>query len=120
MADSKVTNVERHPGMVVVHVLPESLDEKSLSAMRADTSAAGAGSPQLPVVLDLAKVGFMPSLSLGGLVQLSREFKARGQRLVLTGLQPMVRETMAITRLDRLFEIQSDLSALTGPAGAGG
>jgi len=112
MPDSAVTIIERHPNVVVVHVQPESLDERNLSAVRADTSAAGAESPQLAVVLDLAKVGFMPSMSLGGLVQLSREFKARGQRLVLTGLQPVVRETMAITRLDRLFEIQDDPSSL--------
>jgi len=112
MPDSAVTIIERHPNVVVVHVQPESLDERNLSAVRADTSAAGAESPLLAVVLDLAKVGFMPSMSLGGLVQLSREFKARGQRLVLTGLQPVVRETMAITRLDRLFEIQDDPSSL--------
>ena len=112
MSDSTVTVVERHPNVIVVHVQPESLDERNLSTVRADTSAAGAESPQLAVVLDLAKVGFMPSLSLGGLVQLQREFKARGQRLVLTGLRPAVRETMAITRLDRLFEIQDDPSSL--------
>ena len=112
MPDSAVTTIERHPNVIVVHVQPESLDEKNLSAVRADASAAGAESPQLAVVLNLAKVGFMPSLSLGGLVQLQREFKARGQRLVLTGLRPAVRETMAITRLDRLFEIQDNSSSL--------
>ena len=112
MSDAAVTVVERHPNVVVVHVQAESLDERNLSAVRADTSAAGAASPQLAVVLDLAKVGFMPSLSLGGLVQLQRELKARGQRFVLTGLRPAVRETMAITRLDRLFEIQDDFSSL--------
>ena len=112
MPDSPVTIIERRSSVVVVHVQPESLDERNLSAVRADTSAAGAESPQLAVVLDLAKVGFMPSLSLGGLVQLQQEFKARGQRLVLTGLQQAVRETMAITRLDRLFEIQNDSSSL--------
>lgn len=114
MSDSAVTMVERHPNVVVVRVQAERLDEGNLAAIRAETSAAGEESPQLAVVLDLAKVGFMPSLSLGGLVQLLQIFKVRGQRLMLTGLQPAVRETMAITRLDRLFEIQDDLSALTG------
>lgn len=120
MSDSAVTIVERHPNVVVVHVQPETLDERNLAAVRANASAAGAESPQLPVALDMAKVGFMPSLSLGGLVQLQREFKARNQRLVLAGLQPAVRETMAITRLDRLFEIENDLTALTGPTGTAG
>jgi len=117
MSDSPVTVVERHPNVVVVRVQPDRLDETNLSAVRADAAAAGAESPQLVVVLDLAKVSFLPSLSLGGLVQLSQGFKARGQRLVLTGLQPSVRETIAITRLDRLFEIQNDLSTLIGATG---
>lgn len=114
MPDSTVTAVERHSNLVVVRVQAERLDETNLSAVRASTSAAGAEAPQLTVVLDLAKVTFMPSLSLGGMVQLVREFKARGQRLVLIGLQPFVREAMALTRLDRLFEIHDDLASLTG------
>ena len=120
MSDSKVTLIERYPNVVVVRVQAESLDETSLSTVRADTSAAGAESPQLTVALDLTKVGFLPSLSLGGLVQLQQEFKARGQRLVLSGLQQAVRETIAITRLDRLFEIHKDLSTLTGATGPTG
>jgi anti-anti-sigma factor len=112
MSDTAVTIVERHPSAVVVRVQPERFDENNLPAVCANASAAGAEAPELPVLLDLTKVHFMPSLSLGGLVQLLRDFKARGQRLVLTGLQPIVRDTMAITRLDRLFEIQDDASSL--------
>jgi anti-anti-sigma factor len=108
MSESTITVIERHPNRVVVRIQDEHLNETNLSAVRADVSAAAAESPQLPVILDMAKVRFMPSFSLGGLVQLAREFKARGQRLVLAGLQPFPRETMAITRLDRLFEIQDD------------
>ncbi|HOW73021.1 MAG TPA: STAS domain-containing protein [Phycisphaerae bacterium] len=120
MPDSPSTIVERLPNLVVVRIQHESLDEKNLAAVRAETSAAGAESPQLAVVLDMTKVSFLPSLSLGGLVQLSREFKARGQRFALSGLQPLVRDTMAITRLDRLIEINNDLATLTGPTGTAG
>lgn len=112
MPNSQATVIDRHANTVVVHVLADRLDEANLSAVGDDASAAGAESPQLAVVLDLARVGFLPSLSLGGLVQLAQLFKARGQRLVLTGLQPAVRTTMAITRLDRLFEVKDDASKL--------
>ncbi len=70
MSESAVTVVERHPNVVVVHVQAERLDEKNLSAVRADTSAAGAESPQRAVVLDMARVGFMPSLSLAQIADL--------------------------------------------------
>lgn len=112
MAEPALTVIDRRADLVVVQVLSDRLDERNLSAVRADASAAGKESPGLPVVLDLSKVAFMPSLSLGGLIQLLQEFKARGQRLVLASVQPLVRETMALTRLDRLFEIQNDLTAL--------
>ena len=33
------------------------------------------------------------------------EFKQTGQRFMLVGIQPSVREVLAITRLDKVFEI---------------
>lgn len=111
MQDPTATVIEQHSGAVVVRVQGDHLDETNLAAVRAEVSAAGAESPQLPVALDLVNVAFLPSLSLGGLVQLAQLFKARRQRLVLVNLQSTVRQTITITRLDRLFEIQDDLSA---------
>jgi anti-anti-sigma factor len=112
MPDETATILERRTNLIVLHVQPERLDETSLKALRAETAAAGSSSPDLPVVLDMGKVAFLASLSLGGLVQLTQAFRARKQRLILSNLQPAVRETIAITRLDRLFEIVDDLSAL--------
>ncbi len=112
MPDPTATVVEQHPGVVVVRVQTDHLDETNLAAVRSEVSAAGLDWPHLPVALDMGNVGFLPSLSLGGLVQLAQVFKARGQRLVLANLQAPVRQTITITRLDRLFEIQDDLSAL--------
>ena len=114
MPDPTATAIERHPSVVVVRVQADRLDETNLAAVRSEVSAAGSESPQLAVALDLVNVSFVPSLSLGGLVQLAQIFKGRGQRLVLTNLQPPVRQTITVTRLDRLFEIQDDLSALLG------
>lgn len=110
MPDPTATVVERHPSIVVVRIQADRLDETNLAAVRSDVSAAGLQSPHLPVALDMSNIAFIPSLSLGGLVQLAQVFKARGQRLVLANLQPPVRQTITITRLDRLFEIQDDLS----------
>jgi anti-sigma B factor antagonist len=119
MSDAAVTLIEHPPEAVVVRVQVDRLDESSLKVLRSDTSAAAAESPHLPVILDLAKVAFMPSLSLGAMVQLAKEFQIRKQRLILAGLQPFVRETMSITRLDRLFEIHEDLPAAVKAARGG-
>jgi anti-anti-sigma factor len=114
MPDQTATVIERHPNVVVVRVQADRLDETNLAAVRAEALAAASEASQLPVALDLGNVGFVPSLSLGGLVQLLQALKVQGQRLVLTNLQPPVRQTITVTRLDRLFEIQDDLSGLLG------
>ncbi len=113
MSEPAATVVERRPSVIVVRVQSDRLDETNIAAVRSEVSAAGADSPQLPVALDMANVSFVPSLSLGGLIELSQLFKARGQRLVLANVQPPVRQILAITRLDRLFEIHDDLEGLT-------
>jgi len=113
MPDTRVTSIDRQPDLVLARVETDRLDEAHLAILRSDISSAALASPQLPVIIDMAPVGLMPSLSLGVLVQLSREFRSRQQRLILTGLQPFVRETMAITRIDKLFEIADDVPSAT-------
>jgi anti-sigma B factor antagonist len=114
MPDPTIITVERQPNAVVIHVQPEILDETNTAAIRTEVSTAAAESPQLPVVLDMAKVGFMPSLSLGELVLLLQELRDRGQRLVLSNLRPPLRQLIAITHLDRLFELHDGSSGLPG------
>lgn len=112
MAENAITVVEEHPNLIVVRILPDRLDEASFKAVRADVSTAGDRSPHMALALDMGNVGFMPSLSVGGLIQLSQLFKARDQRLILVNLKPQVREVLAITRVDKLFDIRDDLAAL--------
>jgi anti-anti-sigma factor len=55
------------------------------------------------VVLDLSGVSVLPSHGLGMLVKVSEECAGRGQRLRLAGLSPGLRETVRVTRLDRVL-----------------
>jgi len=119
MSNLSVTTVERRPEALVVSVQAARLDEANLKLLRSDISSAASESPELPMILDMAKVSVMPSMSLGAMVQLSKEFQVRKRRLMLAGLQPFVRETMAITRLDRVFEIHEDLEAALKAAQGG-
>jgi anti-anti-sigma factor len=114
MSAQTVTIVEQTPRHVLVRVQPDKIDESNLAGLRSETAAAGAAAPDLPVILDLSRVGFLPSMSLGGLLQLAQLFKSRKQRFVLVGLQADVREMVVLTRLDRVFEILSDADAVTG------
>jgi anti-sigma B factor antagonist len=60
------------------------------------------------VLLNLASVGFMSSAALGKLITLNKQVKGRGGALKMCNIRPEVREVFAVTRLDRLFDIQDD------------
>jgi anti-anti-sigma factor len=81
------------------------LDEEHTSDMQEKIQEAAKQSPELAIILDMSGVSFLPSLSLGALVSLMQDAKQRQQHFILVGLQPDVRQTLALCRLDKLFEI---------------
>jgi anti-anti-sigma factor len=105
MAETPATTIEEQSGVVVMRVQVSDLDENHIKAVQADLAAASA-KHQLPFVVDLSNVKFIPSLSLGMLVRIATEFRAKKQRLALAALKPGVRQMLSITQLDRLFDIQ--------------
>lgn len=111
MSVEPVTSTESRPEAVVVTVLHERLTEAQIQRMRADVLDTAACHQATPVVLDLTRVNFMPSMSLAALVQLSNEFRNRHQQLMLAGLPPQIRDVFVVTHLDRLFEFHEDVEA---------
>lgn len=111
MSAPPATEIERHDDLVIVHVQVKNLDEQNTRMVYSDVTAAAAQAPALPVVLDMVNVKFLPSLTLGAIVRMANEFRARGQRLVVAAMQPTVRQVISITRLDRVFEIHDDLES---------
>ena len=105
------TEIQRQDDVVVIRALVKELNEANTKALQAEVNAAAAESPALPFILDLASVKFLPSLTLGVMVRLGQSFRARNQRLLLVGLQPTVRQVLAITKLDRMFESHDDVAA---------
>ena len=112
MSDQQVTSIEQRETIVVAAVQQAEMDDVATGKMQAEILAAAEQAPDLHVVLDLSKVSFFPSLSLGAVVALLNALKKRGQKLILAGMQPPVRDSFAITRLDKLFEIRDDVDAV--------
>jgi anti-sigma B factor antagonist len=108
MPETNAIEVTNLAGAVVIKVLLKDLDETHIKSVREEMVPVITASPNSPFILDMSLVKFIPSLTLGQLVKLLQEFKSRGQKFVLASLQPTVRQVFAITRLDRLFEIQPD------------
>jgi len=111
MPESPIASVEDLSDLVVLHVTVDELNEEQLKWLQSEVRAAADASPGRPCVIDLARVSFMPSMSLAALVRVYTEFQGRQQRLMLAGLQPQVRDLFVMTRLDRLFEMYEDVAA---------
>ncbi len=59
-------------------------------------------------VVDLQKVDYLSSSGVAMLVGLKRRMEARGGKIVFFHIQPIVRDLLAMTRLDRFFTIAED------------
>jgi anti-anti-sigma factor len=110
MSEAVVMSVEHLPLAVVVHVLARNLVAKGeVEGLCSGIDGARATAPSLPFILDMAKVDFAGSLAMGTLVGLNQEFRARGQRLILVGLQANLHQALNITRINRIVEIMQDV-----------
>jgi len=64
---------------------------------------------ELPDCISFMGVDFMSSAFLPILVTLDSKLKRDGRYLALTDIRPEIYETFAVTKLDRLFNIQDTL-----------
>jgi anti-sigma B factor antagonist len=109
MSELKPIQITVSDKMILAAPQCDQMDEVHTQDMQSKVTAAARQSPRLPVVLDMSRVSFVPSLSLGALVTLLKTCKQNNQRFMLAGLQPPIREVMTACRLDRLFEIYDSL-----------
>ena len=60
------------------------------------------------LLLNFSSVDFLSSAALGKLITLDKKMKALGGVLKLSNIRPEIYEVFAITKLNRLFDIQDD------------
>ena len=98
----------------------EALPQMTVFAMRLTRAEPGMG-PELiqggvdHLALDLSKVDFMDSSSLGSLVTCLKRIRERDGKLVLVGVGGTPMKVLTLTGLDRVFDIVGSTSEL--PAG---
>jgi anti-sigma B factor antagonist len=109
MAETQAILIQPHTEAVSAVICQPRLDDTIIEQMQEQVSTAATQRPGMPVILDMAKVEYVPSLGLGALVGLSRRLRQDGHRFLIVGLQHEVRTLFAITRLDKLFEIRSSV-----------
>jgi anti-sigma B factor antagonist len=65
------------------------------------------------VVVDLSRIDFLDSSGLGALVQLAKDFQARGRRFLVVG-NARVAQTVKLVRLESFLHLQPDLESAFG------
>ncbi|MHC4187015.1 MAG: STAS domain-containing protein [Planctomycetota bacterium] len=105
MSEIKEMKIELGDEMVLAELQCSDMDEEHTTDMQQKLLAISEKSEQIIIVLDMSKVEFMPSLSLGALISIMQNLKKKNQRFILAGLQSKVRETFTACRLDKFFEI---------------
>jgi anti-anti-sigma factor len=94
-----------HEGILLATVECAEMDEDLTRQMQDSLIKAAEATPKVPVVLDLSKVTFAPSLTIGALVSFLTYFRQLDRRFILVGIQPHVRKVLTVIRLDQIFEI---------------
>ena len=100
-----VVSFGSHDQILLATIECAEMDEERTKQMQDGVIKAAEAKPRLPVVLDLSRVTFLPSLSIGALVGFLTYFKQLDRRFILVGIQPPIRDMLALTRLDKIFEM---------------
>ena len=103
MSEPSGITIKPHKEMVLVSLECAAIDDELANAAQAEVAAAADKAGRLPVLLEMSKVEILPSRSIGVLVALWQRLNAEKRRFMLAGLQPQVRETLTVCRLDKLF-----------------
>jgi anti-anti-sigma factor len=95
--------------ILTIRVLDERLvDPEQLKRVFDDLNALLGKSDEQQVVLDFGAVKFMASAMLGKLVQLQKKAVEYKVKLKLCNVAPEILEVFKITKLNKVFDIQSD------------
>ena len=72
------------------------------------------------VIVNLAQVPMVDSSGIGSLIRCHSAVSAAGGKMKLVGVGAVVKQSMKITRLDRIFEIHDDESSAVSSFSAAG
>ena len=85
------------------------LDEQNIEKIGEDLFSLVSDYGKKKILLNFANVEYLSSACLGKFITLNKMVENAGGKLVMCSIEPDILETFEMTRLDRLFNIQSDL-----------
>lgn len=112
MAEKLILTTRSQDGCFIAEITGPRISEgEVVEAIEQELSRLIEDDAAQKIMIDFQRVELMSSATLGVLVRLYRDLAENGGRIVLCGLQPSVRKTFELTRLDQLFRIENDVAA---------
>jgi anti-sigma B factor antagonist len=102
---NQLVTVQRLDAAVIMTIECEQVDSQLLARLEREATVMSIRGIRRPVVIKMDRVELIPSVMMGALLNLMRNLKRRGLRMMLVGLNPSIRGTFSVTHLDRLFEV---------------
>ncbi len=106
MSEQSVLQIQENENAVEATIQCSEFDHDTTVRLRAEIDGFIAPASTRPVVLDLSNVTFMPSMTLGALIEIANRCKSQQRRLVLVGVNASVRDVFKLTALSNFFEIR--------------
>ncbi len=106
MSEQSVLQIQENENAVLATIQCSEFDHDTTVRLRAEIDGVVGPTSTLPVVLDLSNVTFMPSMTLGALIELANRCKSQKRRLVLVGVTPTVQDVFKLCKLSNFFEIR--------------
>ncbi len=106
MSEQSVLQIQENENAVVATIQCSEFDHDTTAQLRAEIDGVIAPTSSLPILLDLSNVTFMPSMTLGVLIEISNRCKSQQRRLILVGVTPTVQDVIKLCNLGSFFEIR--------------
>jgi len=105
--------IRPHPDYTVLRLDGcDALDEGNVPTLGRQLSLLPDALTADHLVLDLEGIHYATSAALGALVAFHSRVRTAGGRLALRNVSPILREELAITRLDQLMEVRPTAARL--------
>jgi len=109
MSETRRIAISESGDITVVNFIDRKiLDESNIYELGQELFALVEKENRKKLLLNFSAVEFLSSAALGKLINLDKKVKANSGILKLSNIRPEIYEVFAITKLNRIFDIQDD------------
>jgi len=116
MRHETVLRIQGDSRATIATILCEEFDFQLTNQFRTEVGTATGGDATTPLILDLTNVGYMPSLTLGALVEIRNRFAREKRAFTLVGMQPAIVKLMQASGMLSLFDIRNNIADAMNPS----